>query len=320
MDPTAHRGAGPRNRRIRGAVSAGDFNASGLRRWGGLRPPEPGIPAFVRVFGVPFDRGSSYRAGAAQAPPHLRELSAIFAPVTERAERLDDITLEDMGDLPLAAGDMSANRQALSTSIAATPKGTVPVVLGGDHTCVIPTLLAQQQRYQGRIALLYIDAHPDLNETSRQSRWSVGCALRRGLEVGEVDPRRVLLLGCRDYDWDEVDFIRRMGVTLIPSAEAHRLDPQRFRGRVEQVVGADVLHISLDIDALDPSAAPGTQIPAAGGLTTRELLDFLYALRGIRLAGLDVDEVAPPLDMGHLTSLAALKFIFEFFGALKFPS
>jgi len=273
----------------------------------------------VRVFGVPFDRGSSYRPGASKAPPQLRELSAIFAPVTERAERLDDVTLEDVGDLPLTAGDMNANLHALSASIAATPKGTVPVVLGGDHTTVIPTLLAQQQRSQGRLAVLYIDAHPDLNETSRQSRWSVGCALRRALELSQVDPRRVLLLGCRDYDWEEVDFIRRMGVTLIPSAQAHRLDLRLFREKVDKVVGGDVLHISLDIDALDPSAAPGTQIPAAGGLTTRELLDFLHALRGMRLAGLDVDEVAPPLDVAHLTSLAALKFIFEFFGALKFP-
>jgi len=296
-----------------------EFNAAGLRRWAGLRAPAAGRPADVRVFGVPFDRGSSYRVGSALAPPRLRELSAVFAPVSERAERFDDVTLEDVGDLPLVDGDMEANAAGLAAAIAGTPVGTVPVVLGGDHTTVIPTLLAQQRRHQGRLAVLYIDAHPDLNDSSRQSRWSVGCALRRALELAEIDPRRVVLLGCRDYDWDEVEYIRKMGVSLISSADAHRLAPRELRERVQAVLGDAALHVSLDIDALDPSAAPGTQIPAAGGLSSRELLDVLHALRGLRFAGLDVDEVAPPLDLGHVTSLAALKFVFEFLATLRCP-
>jgi agmatinase len=293
------------------------FNTDGLKLWAGLPAPRPGSAPDARIFGVPLDRGSFYRKGAAQAPATLRELSAIFAPVTERAELFNEVTIEDCGDLPIVDGDMGANVEAISATIAKTPADTVPIVLGGDHTTVAPTLVAQQQRLNGRVAVLYIDAHPDLNDISRSSRWSNGCALRRGLELGEIDPRRVLLLGCRDYDWEEVEYIRQAGVTLIPSAEAHRLTPALFRERVQEVARDGRLHISLDIDALDPSAAPGTGIPAAGGLTSRELLDFLHALRGLPLAGLDVDEVAPPLDQGHVTSLAALRFIFEFLGALK---
>lgn len=293
------------------------FNTDGLKPWAGLPAPSPGVPPDARIFGVPLDRGSFYRKGAARAPATLRQLSAIFAPVTERAELFSDVTVEDAGDLPIVDGDMSANVDALAATIAKTPPATVPIVLGGDHTTVAPTLVAQQRRLNGEVAVLYIDAHPDLNDTSRQSRWSNGCALRRALELGEIDPRRVLLLGCRDYDWEEVEYIRQAGVTLIPSAEAHRLTPAEFRNRVHDVARDGRLHISLDIDALDPSAAPGTGIPAAGGLTSRELLDFLHALRGVSLAGLDVDEVAPPLDQGEVTSLAALRFIFEFIGALK---
>src|SRR5207248_2620476 len=169
-------------------------------------------------------------------------------------------------------------------------------------------------RFNGRLAVLYIDAHPDLNDSSRRSRWSNGCALRRGLELAEVDPRKVVLIGQRDYDWEEVDFIRRAGVTLITGAEANRLDPARFKERLESVIGDDALHVSLDIDVLDPSGAPGTGIPAAGGLTSRQLLDLLHALRGLRLAGMDLDEVSPPLDMGHVTVLSALKCILVFMG------
>jgi agmatinase len=292
------------------------FNLEGLRPWAGLGSPPPGTRADVRIVGVPLDRGSFYRPGAAQAPAEMRRLSALFASVTERAERFDALTLEDGGELPVEEGDMGANVGALSEAIAATAPGTVPIVLGGDHTTVAPTLVAQQRRFDGRLAVLYVDAHPDLNDTSRHSRWSNGCALRRGLELAQVDPRKVMLIGQRDYDWEEVDFIRQAGVTLITAAEANRLDLAEFRERLHGVAGDDAIHVSLDIDVLDPSSAPGTGIPAAGGLSSRQLLDLLHALRGFRLAGLDVDEVAPRLDVGQVTVLAALKCVFEFMGSV----
>ena len=293
------------------------FNTAGLSAWAGLRPPASGSSPDVRILGVPMERGSLYRPGAAKAPAVLRQLSAIFAPVSESAELFDSVTIQDDGNLPLVDGDMGANVDNVAAEIGKTPAGTLPIVLGGDHTTASPTLVAQQRRLNGRMSILYIDAHPDLNDVSRHTRWSNGCALRRGLELGEIDPRKVTLLGCRDYDWDEVEYIRKMGVTLVPAATAHRWTGSQLADEIGSRIGSDALHISLDIDSLDPSYAPGTGVPSAGGLTSRELLDFLHQLRGVRLAGLDVDEVAPPLDLGYVTSLTALKFIFEFLGMVK---
>jgi agmatinase len=298
-------------------VSEHQFNTAGLSPWAGLKPPPAGSNPDVRILGVPIDRGSLYRPGAAKAPGQLRALSAIFAPVSEYAELFDSVTIQDDGDLSLVDGDMGANVDAVAAAIERTAAGTLPIVLGGDHTTASPTLVAQQRRLNGRLSILYIDAHPDLNDSSRHTRWSNGCALRRGLELGEIDPRKVTLLGCRDYDWEEVEYIRKMGVTLIPAATAHRWTGNQLADEIGSRIGSDALHISLDIDSLDPSYAPGTGVPSAGGLTSRELLDFLRQLRGVRLAGLDVDEVAPPLDVGYVTSLAALKFIFEFLGMVK---
>jgi agmatinase len=298
-------------------MSEHHFNIAGLKPWAGLKPPAAGSNPDVRILGVPIDRGSLYRPGAAKAPAVLRQLSAIFAPVSEHAELFDNVTVQDDGELSLVDGDMGANVDTVAAEIGKTPAATLPVVLGGDHTVVSPTLVAQQRRLNGRLSILYIDAHPDLNDSSRHSRWSNGCALRRGLELGEIDPRKVTLLGCRDYDWEEVEYIRKMGVTLVPAATAHRWTGSQLADEIGSRIGSDALHISLDIDALDPSYAPGTGVPSAGGLTSRELLDFLRQLRGVRLAGLDVDEVAPPLDVGFVTSLAALKFIFEYLGMVK---
>ncbi len=293
------------------------FNTAGLKPWGGLKPPAVGRPPDVRILGVPIDRGSLYRPGAAKAPAELRKLSAIFAPVSEHAELFDTATVLDDGDVKLVDGDMGMNVDAVAAAIEKTPAGTIPIVLGGDHTTASPTLVAQQRRFNGRLSILYIDAHPDLNDSSRGTRWSNGCALRRGLELGDIDPRKVTLLGCRDYDWEEVEYIRKMGVTPINAATAHRWTGNQLADEIGSRIGSDALHISLDIDSLDPSIAPGTGVPSSGGLTSRELLDFLHQLRGVRLAGLDVDEVAPPLDVGHVTSLAALKFIFEYLGMVK---
>jgi len=298
-------------------MSEHHFNISGLSPWAGLKPPTSGASPDVRILGVPIDRGSLYRPGAAKAPAVLRQLSAIFAPVSEQAELFDSVTVQDDGDLSLVDGDMGANVDAVAAEIEKTPAATLPIVLGGDHTTASPTLIAQQRRLNGRLSILYIDAHPDLNDSSRHTRWSNGCALRRGLELGDIDPRKVTLLGCRDYDWEEVEYIRKMGVTLVPAATAHRWTGSQLADEIGSRLGSDALHISLDIDSLDPSYAPGTGVPSAGGLTSRELLDFLRQLRGVRLAGLDVDEVAPPLDVGYVTSLAALKFIFEYLGMVK---
>jgi agmatinase len=298
-------------------MSEHEFNTRGLNPWGGLKGPGPGARPDVRVLGVPMERGSLYRPGQAKAPDELRKLSAIFAPVSETGELFDSVTLQDDGNVDLVDGDMGANVDAVAAAIETTAEGTLPIVLGGDHTVVSPTLIAQQRRWNGKLSILYIDAHPDLNNVSRHTRWSNGCALRRGLELGDIDPRKVTLLGCRDYDWEEVEYIRKMGVTLIPAATAHRWTGSQLADEIGSRLAGDALHISLDIDSLDPSYAPGTGVPSAGGLTSRELLDFLRQLRGVKLAGLDVDEVAPPLDMSHITSLAALKFIFEFLGVVK---
>jgi agmatinase len=298
-------------------MSEHDFNITGLKPWAGLKTAPAGVDPDARILGVPMERGSLYRPGQAKAPAQLRKLSAIFAPVSEHAELFDTVTVQDDGDMTLVDGDMGANVDAVALEIEKTPAGTLPIVLGGDHTTVSPTLVAQQRRLNGRLSILYIDAHPDLNDSSRHTRWSNGCALRRGLELGEIDPRKVTLLGCRDYDWEEVEFIRKMGVTLITAATAHRWTGNQLADEIGSRIGSDALHISLDIDSLDPSIAPGTGVPSAGGLTSRELLDLLHQLRGVRLAGLDVDEVAPPLDVGYVTSLAALKFIFEYLGMVK---
>ena len=286
------------------------MDLTGLAPWGGLAGSDlAGADAVVA--GIPYDGSAVYRKGAAQAPERIRRLSPVMPPVDELGRRLG-LAVHDIGDLEVGPA-IESGWEAVADRLAEVPASAILTVLGGDHCATVPVLAAQARRHPG-LAVLWFDAHPDLCDFSRGGRWTCGCALRRGLEVSGIEPGAVVIAGARDFDPEEVDWIASHGVVMIPAAGLAR-DPEGAAARIAEVVGRRPLHVSFDIDALDPAFAPGTEIPAAGGVSTRQALDALRALAArVRLVGLDIAEVAPPVDVGDLASLAALKLIFEFWG------
>ena len=283
----------------------------GLPLWGGLAWAAPGA-ADVVVAGIPYDGSAVYRRGAAEAPAEIRRLSAAIPPVTESATALVELRLHDMGDLHI--GDSIATGwQAAADHLATVPAHTLLTVIGGDHTTAIPVLAAQARRHPD-LRVLWVDAHPDLCDVSRGGSWTCGCALRRGIEASGIDPSRVVLAACRDFDLEELDFIGSAGMTMLPVGQV-AADPRAAGESLARALGSGPVHVSFDIDVLDPAFAPGTEIPSAGGLSTRQALDFLrIATAGSKLVGLDIVEVSPPFDHEDITTLAALKVIFEYWG------
>ncbi len=284
------------------------INLEGLRPWAGL--PQAALEeASVVIAGIPYDGSAVYRRGAAQAPATLRRLSAAVPPVDERGRFLDDVTLHDLGDLD-AGDDIERSWESVAGRLAAIPPEAFLTVLGGDHCSFIPVLAAQARRHPG-LALLWVDAHPDLCDTSRGGTWTCGCALRRALECAALPASDIALVGCRDFDWEEVGYIEQNSLVMVSAAAAAE-DPAGTVRRLRGLLDGRPVHISFDIDALDPAFAPGTEVACAGGFSTREALDLLAGVAaGSRLVGVDVCEVSPPLDHTDITSLAALKLIFE---------
>jgi agmatinase len=287
-----------------------DMNLDGLRTWGGLAG-QPLEGADVVIAGIPYDGSAVYRKGAALAPMRLRQLSAVMPPVTEDARPLAGLKVHDLGDID-AGPDIESGWPSVAERLATVPADALLTVLGGDHCTAISTLAAQARRHPD-LAVLWVDAHPDLCDFSRGGRWTCGCAMRRALEVSSIGPARVVIAGGRDYDPEELDFIRTRGMLLVSASELAG-DSGSAR-MVADALDGKSLHVSFDIDALDPAYAPGTEIPSAGGLSTRQALDFLrIATAGSKLVGLDIVEVSPPFDHGDITTLAALKLIFELWG------
>jgi agmatinase len=289
-------------------------NLDGLKPWGGLVGGSP-ESADIVVAGITYDGSAVYRKGAALAPQRIRGLSAAIPPVTENGHLLTGLRVADLGDLE-AGTDIETGWSKVAERLSQIPPAAFLTVLGGDHCTFISTLAAQVKRHPG-LAVLWVDAHPDLCEFSRGGRWTCGCALRRALDVSGLDPEQVVIAAGRDYDPEEIEFIAAHGMLLVSAQELAR-EPTRAAKKIADRLAGRKVHVSFDIDALDPAFAPGTEIPSSGGMSTRQALDLLAtATENATLVGLDIVEVSPPFDSGDITTFAALKLIFEVWGMAR---
>jgi agmatinase len=278
--------------------------------WADLhRPDLSPAEADFSVIGVPYDGAACARKGAALGPERIRFWSTHLTPFSEDRTRLGNIRICDLGDIPVT--DQVRDFGLVREKVAALPN--VPIILGGDHSVSIPVFQAQCQRYEGqRLGVLWVDAHPDLCDVFTGSKLSHACVLRRALEFG-IEPQEVCLVGVRSWEDQEIDLIENSGLNVYTAANVAERGMRSVASSVySKLSDCDAVHISLDIDCLDPAFAPGTGIPDSGGLTSREVITLLKSLRGLPLVGLDVVEVSPPIDPSEATVFAALKIIMEF--------
>jgi len=287
------------------------------RVWSGLAA-EAG-DAEVGILGVPFDGAASYRKGAALAPARIREITPHMAPVTEEGERLAGLRIRDYGDVSVDR-DWGRLFAAVKAEAARVLQHPFAVFLGGDHSVTIPLTAAFSETSCDRWGVVHVDAHVDLADEFEGRSWSHACTARRVLERSGIRPDDLAFVGIRSFLDDELAFLE-----AHPQIAVHTAREVARRGVgtvVEHVVarlhGVDTVYVTLDIDALDPAYAPGTGTPEAGGLSTRELLEFLRGIfSGLPVRALDIVEVSPPLDCADVTSFAAAKVVYEALGWMK---
>ncbi len=261
------------------------------------------------VIGVPYDGAACARKGAALAPERLRFWSTHLTPFSEDRTRLGELRICDLGDVPI--NDPARDFQSVYKKVSTLPN--VPIILGGDHSISIPVFEAQRKRYQDqRLGVLWLDAHPDLCDVFTGSKLSHACVMRRALDFG-IESRDVCMVGVRSWEDQEIGLIENGGFNVYTAATIAERGIRSVASSVYSKLSlCDAVHISLDIDCLDPAFAPGTGIPEAGGLTSREVVTLIKAMQGLPLVGLDLVEVSPPIDSSEATIFAALKIIMEY--------
>jgi agmatinase len=271
--------------------------------------------ADIAVVGVPFDSGVSYRPGARFGPAHVRESSRLLRPYNQVADvsPFAELQVADAGDIavnPFSIDDAVREIEERADELRAG--GTRLLTIGGDHTIALP-LLRSVAKDHGPVAVVHFDAHLDTWDTYFDAPVTHGTPFRRASEEGLIDLTASLHVGIRGplYGKQDLDDDSRLGFAIIGSHDVERHGMPAALDRLHARLGERPVYVSVDIDVLDPAHAPGTGTPEAGGLTSRELLEFLRALRQHRIVGADVVEVAPAYDHAQLTGIAASHVAYE---------
>ncbi|WP_377267890.1 agmatinase [Peterkaempfera sp. SMS 1(5)a] len=269
----------------------------------------------VAVVGVPIDSGVSYRPGARFGPAHIRQASRLLRPYNPAGD-VYPFAAQQVVD----AGDIACNPFDLAEAVHQVQAGARELVgdgqrlltLGGDHTIALPLLRVMAERH-GPVAVVHFDAHLDTWDTYFGASVTHGTPFRRASEEGVIDRSACMHVGLRGslYDRSDLRDDARLGFLPVHAREFQRRSVDDVAAQIRERVGDRPCYVSIDIDVLDPAHAPGTGTPEAGGLTSRELLEVLRGLDGMRLVGADIVEVAPAYDHAELTGIAASHLAYD---------
>ncbi len=269
----------------------------------------------IGLIGVPFDGGVTNRSGTRHGPRAVREQSTLLRRINgvtrvmpfakARVRDLGDCWIEQPYELETALREIEVFLRTV------TAAGVVPLSVGGDHSISLPILRAVAAN--GPVGMVHIDAHCDTGDDYMGSRFHHGAPFRRAVDEGLLDPTRVIQIGIRGTtnDPDMWGFSQRSGMRVLPMDEFADRGWRFAAEEARRVVGDGPVYLTFDIDSLDPSHAPGTGTPEAGGLTTFEALRLLRELREIDFVGGDLVEVSPPFDIGTLTAFNGASVLFE---------
>lgn len=266
--------------------------------------------AGICVAGIPFDLGTSFRPGARFAPNAIRMASRMLCDGDHPVHWRDPAGgMADVGDFVLPHGDVAGALTAIEAQAA--PLAHL-VALGGDHTVTLGLLRALAKK-AGPLALIHFDAHVDTWPDTFGQAPSHGSVFHHAITEGLVDPRHMIQIGIRSPMARAVrDWTTGRGVRIVTAEDVHLQGPEAVAAAVRAAVAERPVYLSFDIDALDPSQAPGTGTPEVGGLFTWQALAILRRLGGLRFAGMDVVELCPAYDTADITALAAATVAWEY--------
>jgi agmatinase len=290
--------------------------------------PETYPDADVVILGVPFDGGTSHRAGTRFGPNAIRQACYLAhdgsrPSLALRTDGLRDLRVYDAGDVEMFSGDAERSVRDLRAAVYAVARtGAIPLVLGGDHTIAWPDAAGVAQHLgHGRVSMIHFDAHADTGDIEFGSLVGHGQPMRRLIESGALRGDRFLQVGLRGY-WPGPETLAWMAGQGMRSYEMTEIVE---RGLTECLTEAfaiatddcDGVFLSVDIDVCDPGHAPGTGTPEPGGLTARELLDSVRRIAyELPVVGVDVVEVSPPYDHADITAGLANRVVLEALSAI----
>ena len=283
----------------------------------------------AKIFGVPMDLGAQ-RLGVDMGPNSLRYAGL------HQALTFNDIEFVDYGNLNI--NNQSLNNTKLiiketSEDLAelvydALLEDYVPVILGGDHSVSIGSIAGASKKAEN-LGVIWFDFHPDANTPETSPSGNIhGMTVAISLGYGypelvdcsgfspKVLPENICIIGAKDIDPAERSFLRGLGVKMYTLFDIDRLGIYKvMEETLESLKQCDIVHVSFDVDVLDPLIAPGTGILSKGGLSYREASHAMEALgkSGI-VKSIDIIEINPLLDVKNSTAELAIELLMASLG------
>jgi len=270
----------------------------------------------VAIVGAPTDELVSNRPGTRLAPRAIRAACCPPGPHLEaEIDAFAELRVVDFGDAPVIPADPKRSHAAIEALVRQVAKaGTIPIVLGGDHSIAEPDIRAVASVH-GPLGLIHFDTHTDTGTEVFGVERSHGTPMYRLVEQGHVDPSRYVQIGLRGY-WPgpvELAWQADRGIASFFMHDVRELGIRDVVERTLERVAAGPVFVSVDVDVLDPTFAPGTGTPEPGGMTSA---DLLWACRtvaaGVQLVGADLVEVIPTeIGSADVTALVAERVVRE---------
>lgn len=278
------------------------------------------LKADMAVLGVPYDLGVGYLSGTRLGPRRIREVSThygrgdagFYDPEKDDVYLAAPWRIVDCGDADIVTGDIEGSFERIEWAVRKiVERGAIPVVMGGDHSITIP--VARGLSGYADLTVVQFDAHLDWTVGPGRQQYSNGSPMRRMSEMKHINKMaQIGLRGLGSSRKSDFEAARAYGSVLIPAKEANRMTAEEL---LEKIPASSKYFVTIDIDALDISVAPGTGSPSPGGISYELLNDVLEGIthKG-EVVAFDFVEVAPQYDPTNSTTRVAAMTMLNFMG------
>lgn len=274
------------------------------------------LDADFAIIGVPNDLTTAWRSGARMGPRSIREQSSLYAFGSgydhERDITYDnsDVKIVDCGDVSIINGDLEQSHENTEEFIRkVVEKGTIPIILGGDHSITSPAAFALESHE--KVNIVQIDAHLDWLKDASGQRFTLSSPMRRMSEMKHINKMAQLgIRGVGSSQKDDFEAARAYGSTILSPRQVRKMG---IDAALSDMPEGEKYYVTLDIDGLDASIAPGAGSPSPGGFYYDEVSDILEAVaKKGEVIGFDLVEVNPLYDSSGVTSQIAARLILDF--------
>jgi agmatinase len=275
----------------------------------------------VAFVGAPFDIGCTFRTGTRFGPQGMRRISSLYQKYSyEHAIDLGEtLAMCDVGDIFCPANITKGHDQITKGVAHILSQGTLPMIMGGDHSIGYPIARGVAQCVEGNVGIIHVDRHVDTQDKDMDEIMHT-CPWFHATNIPNCPPKNLVQLGIGGWQVPRagVKVGRDRGTTILTVNDIEKIGIDKTIEIALEVAwkGASAVYLSFDIDSLDAGFVPGTGWPEPGGLLPREALKLVDGIAKEGIAAMEVCEVSPPYDISDVTSLMGVRLMMDVLGTM----